>query len=586
MRYLAIACDYDGTLATDGQVDELTLTALKRLRDSGRKLIMVTGRQLEDLFGVFPHSDLFDSIVAENGAVLYQPITRSEKVLTNSAPEELLQALQERGVRPFAVGRAIVATWHPHETAVLDAIRHLGLEYQVIFNKGAVMVLPSGVNKATGLATALQELDLSPHNVVGVGDAENDHAFLRLCECAVAVQNALPMVKETADIVTPSDHGAGVIELIERLVTEDLRSLDVTLTRHYVLLGNREDGQEEHISPYGHNVLIAGSSGGGKSTLATGMLERLAEQQYQFCVIDPEGDYEILPDAVVLGTAQRVPSPEEVLQVLARPESNVVINLLGLPLEDRPQVFHALLPRLQEMRARVGRPHWIIVDEAHHLLGSTWEPTEITLPQTFMNMMFITVHPRFVAPAVLASVDTVVAMGQAPEAIFQDFTETLGQRPSVVSYPATQPGEVLVWHRYNDTTPFRLRPAPSQTDRRRHRRKYAEGELTPDRSFYFRGPDEKLNLRAQNLILFRQIADGVDDATWLYHLHRGDYSHWFSTSIKDEALAAEAKRIEALTDVSPQESRALIKAAIEHQYTLPSTSSSAGSNGGESPPER
>jgi HAD superfamily hydrolase (TIGR01484 family) len=567
-------------LALNGQVDELTLTALKRLRDSGRKLILVTGRQLEDLFSVFPYGDLFDSIVAENGAVLYEPITRSEKVLTIPPPEELLQALEERDVRPLAVGRAIVATWHPHEAAVLDAIRQLGLEYQVIFNKGAVMVLPSGVNKATGLATALQELGLSPHNVVGVGDAENDHAFLRLCECAVAVQNALPMVKETADIVTPSDHGAGVSELIDRLVTEDLRSIDVTLTRYYVLLGNREDGQEERMSPYGHNVLIAGSSAGGKSTLATGVLERLAEQQYQFCVIDPEGDYEALPTAVVLGTAERVPSPEEVLQVLARPESNVVMNLLGVPLEDRPKVFHALLPHLQEMRARVGRPHWIIVDEAHHLLGSTWEPAEITLPQTLTNMMYITVHPRFVAPAVLASVDTVVAVGEAPAAIFQEFTETLGQRPSVISNSATQPGEVLVWHRYNDTAPFRLRPALSHTDRRRHRRKYAEGELGPDRSFYFRGPEERLNLRAQNLILFRQIADGVDDATWLYHLHRGDYSQWFSNSIKDEALAAEAKRIEELAEVSPQESRALIKAAIEHHYTLPSTSPSAGSNGG------
>ena len=48
----------------------------------------------------------------------------------------------------------------------------------MIFNKGAVMILPSGVNKATGLAAALEELGLSPHNVVGVGDAENDHAFL------------------------------------------------------------------------------------------------------------------------------------------------------------------------------------------------------------------------------------------------------------------------------------------------------------------------------------------------------------------------------------------------------------------------
>ena len=577
MRYHAVACDYDGTLATDGQVRGPTVAALKRLRDSGRKLILVTGRQLEDLFGVFPDVDLFDSVVAENGAVLYQPITQSEKVLTTPAPEELLLALQERGVHPLAVGRAILATWHPHEIAVLEAIRDLGLEHQVIFNKGAVMVLPPGVNKATGLAAALQELELSPHNVVGVGDAENDHAFLRLCECAIAVQNALPMVKETADIVTPGDHGTGVNELIDRLVADDLRSVDAALSRHHILLGNREDDQEERVPPYGHNMLIAGSSGGGKSTLATGVLERLAEKQYQFCVIDPEGDYELLPDAVALGNAQRAPGIDEVLQLLARPESNAVVNLLGLPLEDRPQFFHTLLPHLQEMRARLGRPHWIIVDETHHLLGSAWEPVELTLPQTLTNMVFITVHPRFVAPAVLAAVDTVVAVGQSPAAIFQEFTETLGQPPAAMSSPAPEPGEVLVWHRYNGTVPFRLRPAPSQADRRRHRRKYAEGELGPDRSFYFCGPEGKLNLRAQNLILFRQIAEGVDDATWLYHLRRGEYSQWFREAIKDDALATEAEQVEGRADVSPQESRALIKAAIEHHYTLPSSPPSAGS---------
>ena len=111
----------------------------------------------------------------------------------------------------------IVATWVPHETAVLQVIHEMGLELQVIFNKDAVMVLPSGVNKATGLAAALDELHLSPHNVVGVGDAENDHAFLSFCEVAAAVDNALPMLKERADIVTTGHHGAGVVELAEQM---------------------------------------------------------------------------------------------------------------------------------------------------------------------------------------------------------------------------------------------------------------------------------------------------------------------------------------------------------------------------------
>ncbi len=80
------------------------------------------------------------------------------------------------------------------------------------------MVLPAGINKASGLAAALARLRLSPLNVVGIGDAENDHAFLRACGCAVAVANALPMVKEDADLVASMPRGAGVAETIGRIL--------------------------------------------------------------------------------------------------------------------------------------------------------------------------------------------------------------------------------------------------------------------------------------------------------------------------------------------------------------------------------
>lgn len=225
MRYLALATDYDGTLASDGRVNEETLAALDRLRDSGRKLILVTGRHLDDLLNVFPEINLCEWVVVENGALLYRPATREEKPLGAPPPEEFVKALQQRGVDPLAVGRVIVATWHPHENTVLDVIRDLGLEYQVILNKGAVMVLPSGVNKAFGLSAALSELGLSPHNTVGIGDAENDHSLLDFCGCGVAVANALPILKEHADFVTKGDRGAGVVELIDKLIASDLAEL-------------------------------------------------------------------------------------------------------------------------------------------------------------------------------------------------------------------------------------------------------------------------------------------------------------------------------------------------------------------------
>jgi HAD superfamily hydrolase (TIGR01484 family) len=221
MRYLALATDYDGTLAHGGQVDEPTLAALRRFQDSGRKLLLVTGRQLEELEQVFAQLALFAWVVAENGALLYQPASRQITLLTERPPERFIETLKARGVRPLSVGHGIVATWEPNEITVLKVIRELGLEYQVIFNKGAVMVLPTGVNKASGLAVALKRLALSPRQVVGVGDAENDQAFLKLCGWSAAVSNALPSVKEIADFVTRGDHGAGVAEVIEAVLAKE-----------------------------------------------------------------------------------------------------------------------------------------------------------------------------------------------------------------------------------------------------------------------------------------------------------------------------------------------------------------------------
>lgn len=220
MRYLALATDYDGTLASHGKVEPETVEALERLRATTRRLLLVTGRQIEDLSHVFDRLDLFDRVVAENGAIVHEPASGRTRLLARPPPRSFLDALLERGVEPLAVGHVIVATWEPHEREVIECIRELGLELHVEFNKGAVMVLPAGVTKASGLQAALQELGVAASQVVGVGDAENDHAFLGACGLSVAVANALDSLKATVDWVTPSRNGRGVAEIAEWLRTE------------------------------------------------------------------------------------------------------------------------------------------------------------------------------------------------------------------------------------------------------------------------------------------------------------------------------------------------------------------------------
>ncbi|MGH8727572.1 MAG: HAD-IIB family hydrolase [Burkholderiales bacterium] len=562
MRYHVLACDYDGTLASDGKVSPETVEALKRVRASGRKLVLVTGRELDQLLEVFPEIELFERVVAENGALLYRPATRQEKVLGNAPPREFAEALKSHGI-PVSQGRVIVATWEPHEVATFEVIRDLGLELQVIFNKGAVMVLPSGVNKASGLAAALDELKLSPHNAVGVGDAENDHAFLTLCECSVAVANALPITKKHADHVTAGDHGSGVVELIEALIADDLAPINGS--RNQIPLGQRENGKEAGLPAYGVNLLITGTSGGGKSTLATGLVERFAERKYQYCIIDPEGDYSSLEleNLVVLGDNNRPPNPDEVLDLLSEPGQNAVVNLIGISIEHRPGFFEKLLRRLQELRDQTGHPHWLLIDEAHHLLPSAREED---LPSGLQGLIAITVHPEHVAPKLLKAMDIVLAIGEAPENTYRTFTKAIGARAPKFKPRNLSPGDAFVWNRRERGAPYWVKTTPPKVERKRHTRKYMEGELAPEISFYFTGPDKKLNLRAQNLSIFMQLADGLDDETWDYHLQRGDYAKWFREALKDDDLA---KEIEGARDLAPIEARALVKDKIRERYTAP-----------------
>ncbi len=570
MRFHAIATDYDGTIAHDGVVDGATLAALERARKSGRKLLLVTGRELPDLQLVFPRLELFDLAVIENGAVIYNPQTKEIRVLADPPPPKFAMELRAREVTPLSIGHVIVATHEPHHIEVLKVIHEFGLELQVIFNKGSVMILPSGVNKATGLAAALEELKLSPHNTVGVGDAENDHAFLRVCECSAAVANALPAVKDTADIITPSARGAGVAELIDQLIADDLSDLK-TLSRHRIPIGEANNKSEFLLDPAGPGVLVSGTSGSGKSTLTTSIMERLAAAAYQLLIIDPEGDYTSLEFASHIGNPTQAPRPEDLVDALKDPKRSIVVNLLGVPLGDRPKFFAQLLPDILHEKANTGRPHWLVIDEAHHLLPVGPESAALAPLLPDRGILFITVHPGAVESTSLANVRTLLMIGGHPANNAAEFCKAVCEKTPVcppVDGDKLATGDAMVWRR-GDTEAIVIHTHQPRAERKRHSRKYAEGNLGPERSFYFRGPKNKLNLKAQNLHVFLQLADGVDGETWEFHRKNGDFSKWVRAQIKDEALADELCEIEANKSAKPNDSRAAVRAAIESRYTLP-----------------
>ncbi len=477
MHYLALATDYDGTLAHHGQVAKTTLDALTRLRASGRILMLVTGRELDDLRRIFPEADqLFSRVIAENGALLYDPSTQRKIQLAPAANQELVEHLKRKKVSPLFVGASIIATEEPHHIEAIKAIQKLGLELQVFFNKGSVMILPSGINKQTGLMAALEDVGLSSHNVIAVGDAENDHALLHAAGCGVAVENALDSLKSEADWVTGRPHGEGVVELIERLLADDLISLDRKCSRQKVAIGRIKRGKEFRILLRDAAMLIAGPSGSGKSTVTMSVLEKVAAAQFQYCVIDPEGDYEHFPGSICLGNPAHVPSSEEVLQLLENFD-NPVVNLLGISISDRPRYFNNLLSKIQELRSRTGRPHLIVIDEAHHLLPSEWSLASITLPILLDGTLLVTVHPEKVATEALRKVNLILAVGDRPDQTIRGFCKAVGDPIPRTPQDDKKKLHVVAWSRNQKKreNPFRLRISEGKAEHSRHRRKYAHG---------------------------------------------------------------------------------------------------------------
>ena len=221
MMFRAFASDFDGTLAFSGKVAVSTLHALTRLKATGCKLILVTGRELEDAYRVFAEIGCFDLLVLENGGLLYDPSTHREKVLGAAPLTRFTDALRRAGVAPLSVGRCVVATLRVYEADVVRVIREYGLDLRLIHNNESLMILPHGIDKGSGLRAALREFGISSADALGIGDAENDRELLLSCGFGVAVANATSELKSMAHLTTKASYGEGVIEVIERLIIKN-----------------------------------------------------------------------------------------------------------------------------------------------------------------------------------------------------------------------------------------------------------------------------------------------------------------------------------------------------------------------------
>ena len=573
MKLSVLALDYDGTTARNDSMGPLVREAIAAARARGIAVLLVTGRILDELRRVAGDLGFVDGVVAENGAVLHFPASGHTTTLAPLVPGGFLDELRRRGI-PHQAGQCLVDSDANEAPALLNLIRTLQLPLVLIFNGGRVMTMPQGVSKATGLRTMLDTLRRSAHNMVAIGDAENDHELLRLAEVGAAVEWGSPALRAVADTVVAGSGPPGVAEYIHALA--DTGRIPVPArARRRLRLGYTEDGREFSLAVRGRNVLIAGDAKSGKSWVAGLLCEQLILHGYCVCVIDPEGDYtslDALPGVTVLGGDDPPPSPSDLLRVLRHPDRSLVIDLSQRPQDEKLEYIRGVLPLLNEIRRKTGLPHRILVDEAHYFLHDG--AAEHLLDLDANGYTFVTYWASRLPPELLAATEVMIVTRESNPVEIEALRRWCAKcapvdaaRWTVFSRLATAQAVALplTEESRGDLVQFTL--GARLTPHVRHREKYVDVPVGEARAFVFTQNGHHGSRVVRTLRQFVAELERRHDLGG--YLQRGDLSRWIADVFGDHALAAELRELEAAHRATPTTATVpAVVAAIRARYEL------------------
>jgi hypothetical protein len=534
-----LAFNYDDTLAENGIVPPALQTALERLKAAGYVLFMVTGRR-------FGHADLgalrtlFSGIVWENGAVLHHTATDEFYLPFGQIDPRLTEALQAAGV-PLEHGRAIVFTQEPYDQTVWQVLSRWGGDAVIVRNKGSIRILPSGAAKGAGLERLLGLCGYSPRNLISFGDGESDLSLLALGEIGVAVANAVPQLKQTADLVTAQPGPAGVLNALETYwLKGDPRDIPWRRKR-LIPLGEDKAGEPVSMTASAltdGNLGLFGDSGSGKSWVAGLLAEGMHLAGYQILLIDPEGDFRglrALPGMVALEVTPSVlPPATMVARLLETMIVSVVLDLCNFPVAQRHDYVADLLRALHPLRARKFRPHWILLEEAQYFLPPQGNPVLEALPALLADggWAFVSYCPGRLAEGLLAALDhCIVTRLSQPESV-QTVERMLGHPPPT---PLADLPRGRAW--LSGEQVVRLRPNARRVPHIRHLYKYLDKPLPAHKRFYFRDEESYIDLEAANLFEFLQCLRDLPIESLVYHYRRDDFSTWAEEALGDHVLA-------------------------------------------------
>ncbi|MBI4588940.1 MAG: HAD family phosphatase [Candidatus Rokubacteria bacterium] len=552
MIFKALACDYDGTLASEDRIGAEALAALGQAREAGLRLILVTGRTFFELIRVCERLDLFDAVVAENGGVLYFPRAGAIRDQAPPPPPRLLAELDRRGIS-FQVGRVIVGTARGDEEEVGKALAAAGVSLELVYNRAALMLLPAGVSKGAGVQQVIRALGLSFHDVLALGDAENDFDLFEACGWTGCPANAVPPLTDRADWVFPGEDGTAIARAIVGPILKGLLPA-ARFRRHQIEVGWAAGTSEPVTIPArGINVLIHGDPLSGKSWLAGALVEHLLGRHYAVCVIDPEGDYRVLgrlPGVTWAEIRENASVAGALGQFERDPSACVVVDLSTLPHAKKVQIIETMLALIRRLRRRLGLPHWVVLDEAHYSLHREGV-ADSAIGVEDKGFCLATYKASWLRGSVLKAADVwVLARTTAAEELA--FLRSLLAESSVGSEEPLSVlrdlprGEFLLIQSDGAGVPSPLTfvATPRETPHVRHLTKYADSRVSPGRRFLFRRPDGPVVASADSLNAFRAAVAAVEESVLAYHAERGDFSRWVLDVFADPALGSQLRKTE------------------------------------------
>jgi len=582
---VVIASDFDGTLAREGKVTAETWQMLHQAKLAGLALILVTGRNLDSFLPDGPFAEFCEAIVAENGAVVYFPRRDKIDLPFGQLDSKVIQRLEAYRI-PLERGMAIAATWLPHDETVLKVLRESGSGATLEYNRGAVMVLPPGATKGTGLQYALKELGYSTHNVVACGDAENDRSLFNVAELTAAVSNAHPNLKAAADLVLDQPNGAGVQTLITQLLNGPSLAPPARPGRQ-LLLGQQLSGTPVRLDPFiltETNLGIFGASQSGKSWLAGLLAEELLAKNYQVFIIDPEGDYRGLgtsPRTLVLGRrGESPPAVTDVIYFSEWHETSLVLDLSAYELDDRSEYTQELLLALRGLRARRGRPHFVLVDEIQNLCPSG----NGELGRSFAESMqwggfcIISYRPSQLVTDLLQELDhlllTRLSLAEEIQVLEPYLSQCHNCAPMLQQLPTLPRGQAFMalgatGNDQEQQEIIKFQVGPRSIPHIRHLNKYLRAALPKSKRFYFHDSDDSyLHRAAANLWEFRKALGEIPLSSIQYHLGRNDFENWLVDVLHDQELARRIRKVAGRQLVDESLRQALLEVVIDRYEEL------------------